>query len=461
MSEHARLTDRALPHSLDAEKAILGACLIDPSALTEATDEITAEDFYRAAHRWIFVAMATLVEAGEPVDFLTVKVELDRIGKLDECGGPAYLSALTDGIPHGSNVESYAGIVREKAALRKLIYAGNKLVSQAYDASEPAETILEEAERTVIGLAEKATPTGFQSMRSIADRGLDYLGKVTDARQAIGGIPSGLPSLDQMTLGFQPKDLILIGGRPGMGKTTLAMNIAQHVATCPERLVVGVFSLEMSTEQLFLRQVSSTSGIDSQRLRSGQISTTEWGKITRAIGVLSESHLHVDETPAITAYNVRARCRKLRAEHGLDLVLIDYVQLMAGKDKRRETNRALELGEISGALKALAKELNIPVIALSQLSRPDKRDTNPRPRLADLRDSGALEQDADMVLFLWRSENDEYLPDGGLKSELIISKQRSGPVGTVYLSWHRYTTRFAEYVEQDEYADRRLPMGDR
>lgn len=453
------VVDRMMPHHLDAECSILGAVILDNLRLGDACEYVTPARFYRAAHRQIFAAMLELAERRDVIDPVTLAAELERAGHLEDVGGRAYLTALVDGVPRGLNVPEYARIVREKADLRDLILAGNRMIAKAYEAREDAAEVLEEAEQAILGLADGTVSTGFESMRSIAARGMELLEVTCQAKQAVTGVPSGFPDLDDVTRGFQPGTLVILGARPGAGKSSLAMNIAQHAASTGR--VVGVFSLEMSNDELFMRQLASTAEMDSHRLQSGYIGQGDWRRIAAAIGTLSESSLYIDETPAIGVFQVRSRARRLKAEHGLHLLVIDYLQLMGSSDRR--DSRALELGAITSALKALSKELKIPILALSQLSREtEKRERDHRPRLSDLRDSGSLEQDADIVLFIYRPEM--YLQDDDNRgvAEILIAKHRNGPVGSVKLSWVEQQTRFHPYVAPSRpLEDQRLPIGDR
>lgn len=446
------VSERALPHNLEAERAILGAVLMHNGRLAEALDITRSADFFRAAHRVILDGMIALDAVGQAIDLVTLREELSRVGKLDDVGGPAYLAALIDGVPHSTNVAHYAGIVKRKAQLRELIFAGNKILASAYDAEEEADEILGAAERMIIGLADRTIATGFEPMRTIAMRGLDALEEASRTRRVVTGVPSGFQALDDITRGFLPGKLVTVGARPGMGKSSFALNIAQHAAMAG--YCAAVSSLEMEKDELFVRQVASLAQIDSHRLSSGYIGEREWERIAHAVGSIAEAPLFIDETPAVSLFEVRSRARKLKAEHNLQLLVLDYLQLMSSTEKLN--NRTLELAAITGGLKALAKELKIPIILLSQLSR-DLEKRGGRPKLSDLRDSGSIEQDSDLVLFLWR---DEALETAQPVTELIIAKHRGGPVGTVKLSWFDSQTRFESFVPAD-YADQRLPVGDR
>jgi replicative DNA helicase len=443
------VTERTLPQSLDAERAVLGGVLLDNSQLADACEQIDATQFFRDAHRRIFSAMLDLAERREVIDLLTLKDELGA-QSLDAVGGPTYIAGLIDGVPRSTNVAHYARIVRRTASLRALIFAANRVLSRAYDDADDASEILEEAERVILGLADNVTVGGFESMQSIAPRAFALLEKLHASKSGITGVASGFIDLDHLTRGFQPGTLVVLGARPGIGKSSFAVNIAQNAGLAGH--AVGVFSLEMPTEELFFRQIASTARIDSHRLQSGYLGERDWARVAEAMETITRMPLYLDETPAIGLYAVRSRARRLKAEHGLDLLVIDYLQLMA--TSAEQETRAQAIGAITAALKALAKEMRIPVLVLSQLSRePEKRGS--RPKLSDLRDSGSIEQDADIVLFLHRDEQADH-------TELILAKHRNGPVGTVKLRWTEQQTRFNTYgAVEDIPIETRLPMGDR
>lgn len=449
------MNEPILPHDLEAERAVLGGIVLDNQRLADACEHITPGDFYRAAHRRVFVAMVDLGERREAIDLLTLKAELTRTNALEDVGGPAYLASLIDGVPHTTNVPHYAVIVKKHAQRRTLIAAANKILIRAYDAQDDADEVLEDAEKSILGLADRTVTSGFESMQAIAARSLDFLERAYTTRQIVSGVPSGFAKLDEITRGFQPGTLVVIGARPGAGKTSLGINIARHAAMGGR--VVANFSLEMSNDELFVRQLAATAGIDSHRLQSGHLAEREWSRLSQALGTLAALSIYNDATPAIATFAIKSRLRRLKAERGLDLVVIDYLQLMSSQAKRE--TRALEIAGMTGALKSLARELNVPILLLAQLNRESAKDDR-RPRLTDLRDSGSIEQDADVVLFLHRGDDVEA-SDGGVVVELIIAKHRNGPTGTVKLSWHDRQTRFADVNEVSEPEDRRLPMGDR
>jgi replicative DNA helicase len=439
----AAIAERTLPHNLEAERSVLGAILIQNDAFNLAAEVIDSVDFYRDAHRRIFDKMVKLAEHNEAIDLVTLKEELNRSGDLDEVGGPAYITALVDGVPRSTNVEYYAKIIKEKSTLRNLIFSANKILASAYDAEEDADVILDQAEHAIFAIADDKVGDGFVALKDLAQGSLDTIEKLHARKELITGVPTGFTDLDEMTSGLQPSDLIIVAARPSMGKTSLVMNIAQHVGTKTE-MTVGVFSLEMSKEQLFLRMLTAEARIDAHRLRGGFLGERDWGKLSQAIGTLSEAKIFIDDTPSIGVLEMRAKCRRLASQHGLHLIIIDYVQLMQGRG--RFENRTLELASISRSLKGLAKELNVPVVLLSQLSRAPESRADHRPQLSDLRESGALEQDADVVAFIYREEQyaDKNAPptDAQGTAELIIGKQRNGPTGVVKLAFIKEFTRF-------------------
>jgi replicative DNA helicase len=433
------LTDRTLPHSLEAERSVLGAILIHNDAFNHAAEILGAADFFRDAHRRIFEKMIRLSERGDAIDLVTLKEELGRSGELDEAGGPAYITSLVDGVPRSTNVAHYAGIVKEKAVLRNLIFAANRILTTAYEAEEDTDTILDRAEQAIFAIAEDQIRRGFVSIRELARGSFEAIEQAHARKQLITGVPTSFTDLDEMTSGLQRGDLAIIAARPSMGKTSLALNIAQHVGTKTE-MTVGFFSLEMSKEQLFLRMLSTEAGIDGHRLRSGFLRTDDWGKLSRALGVLSEARIFIDDTPSIGVLEMRAKARRLAAEHGLHLLVVDYIQLMQGRG--RFENRVQELGSISRALKGLAKELNVPILMLSQLSRAPENRPGRRPQLSDLRESGALEQDADVVILIYREDQYEETVENKGIAEINVAKQRNGPTGTLKLAFLREHTRF-------------------
>jgi len=434
--------ERTLPHNLEAERSVLGAILVHNDAFNLAAQVIDAADFYRDAHRRIFNKMVALNERGGAIDFVTLKEELGRGGELDEVGGPAYIASLADGVPRATNVEYYARIVKEKSTLRNLIFAANKILTNAYEADQESDLILDEAESAIFAVADDRLKAGFVPMTALVKESYPKIEQLFEHKRLITGVPSGFADLDSMTRGFQAGDLVIIAARPSMGKTSLALNIAQYVALQPDH-TVGVFSLEMSKESLFLRLLTTEAQIDSHRLMSGAIGQKDYGRISHALEVLNAMRLHIDDTASVGVLEMRAKARRLQADQGLSLLIVDYIQLMTGRG--RFENRTLELASISRSLKGLAKELNVPIVVLSQLSRAPESRSDHRPQLSDLRESGALEQDADVVVMIYREDaynRDPNHPDAGT-AELILAKQRNGPTGVVRLAFLREQTRFA------------------
>ena len=436
--------ERTLPHSLDAEKSVLGAILIHNEAFNHAAELIDSGDFFRDAHRRIFDRMVVLSERGDAIDFITLKEELSRAGDLEEVGGPAYIAALADGVPRSANVEYYARIVKEKATLRNLIHSANKILAEAYEAEQEPDVLLDEAERAIFAIAEDRIRAGFVPLRDLVQTSFATIEKLQQHKGLVTGVPTGYLDLDEMTSGLQPSDLILVAARPSMGKTSFVLNIAQHVGTSTD-MTVGFFSLEMSKEQLFMRMLTSEARIDAHRFRSGFLNEKDYGRLSHALGTLAEARVFIDDTASIGVLEMRAKARRLKAEHGLHLLIIDYLQLMSGRG--RFENRQQELATISRSLKGLAKELNVPVVALSQLSRAPETRSDHRPQLSDLRESGALEQDADLVMFIFREEqyrgaDGEPNTEAEGVAEIIVGKQRNGPIGSVKLAFIKEHTRF-------------------
>jgi replicative DNA helicase len=446
LAEAASVAERILPHNLEAERSVLGAILIDNESFNIAASVIDARAFFRDAHRRIFDRMVALAERSQPIDLVTLREELERSGEVEEVGGPAYIASLVDGVPRATNVEYYAKIVKEKATLRSLIFSANKILSNAYEADQEADLILDEAESAIFAVAEDRIKSGFVAMRDLVKDSFPKIEQLFEHKSFITGVATGFTEIDKMTRGFQPGDLIIVAARPSMGKTSLVLNIAQHIATSGR--VAGFFSLEMSKEQLFMRMLASEAKIDNYRLMSGQIGQKEYGQITHALETLSDAQMYIDDTPGIGVLEMRAKARRLQSEHGLHMLSIDYIQLMTGRG--RFENRTLELASISRSLKGLAKELNVPVVVLSQLSRAPEARSDKRPQLSDLRESGALEQDADVVILIFREEmykqNNEPAESDGI-AELIVAKQRNGPTGVIKLAFLRQQTRFANLAE--------------
>ena len=435
--------DRTLPHNLEAEKCVLGAILIDNPSFNQAAEVIDAQDFFRDAHRRIFEKMVGLSERSQPIDPVTLKDELVRTGELDDVGGPAYVASLTDGVPRSANVEFYARIVKEKSTLRRLISSATEVLARAYDAEEGADDLLDEAERSIFQIAEHRLRSGFVPLSQLVNSGYELIEKLQEHKGLVTGVPSGFTDLDELTSGFQKSDLVIVAARPSMGKTSLVLNIALHCAAEAGR-TVGIFSLEMAKEQLFMRMLTSEARVDAHRFRGGFLGEQDYERLVAAFARLHEARVFIDDTPSAGILEMRAKARRLKMEHGLDLIVVDYLQLMQGRG--RFENRQQELASISRSLKILAKELQVPIVALSQLSRAPESRSDHRPQLSDLRESGALEQDADVVLFIYREDmyavEGERSPDSEGTAEIIIGKQRNGPVGTVRLAFLKQYTRF-------------------
>jgi replicative DNA helicase len=450
MADTATATpERTLPHNLEAEKSVLGAILIHNEAFNHAAELIDARDFFRDAHRRIFDKMVALSERNDPIDLVTLKEELQRSGELEEVGGPAYIASLADGVPRSANVEHYARIVKEKATLRNLIHSANRILAEAYHAEEDADLILDGAEKAIFEIAEDRIREGFTPLRDLVQGSFATIEKLQQHKGLVTGVPTGFIDLDEMTSGLQPSDLVLVAARPSMGKTSLVLNIAQHVGIQTD-MTVGFFSLEMSKEQLFMRMLTGEARIDAHRFRSGYLNEKDYGRLSHALGTLAEARVFIDDTASIGVLEMRAKARRLQAEHGLHLLIIDYIQLMQGRG--RFESRQAELASISRSLKGLAKELKVPIVALSQLSRAPETRSDHRPQLSDLRESGALEQDADVVLFIYREE--QYRDaDGQVNqeaegtAEIIIGKQRNGPIGSVKLAFIKEHTRFENLAQ--------------
>ena len=436
---------RIPPHSIEAESSVLGGLLLDNDAWDRVSDLLVEGDFYRYEHRLVYAAMGTLINATRPADVITVFEQLQSQGKAEGIGGLAYLNSLAQYVPSAGNIRRYAEIVRERAILRKLVSASDEIATNAFNTQgRPVATILDEAEQKIFNIGEEGArmKRGFQGMDSLVVSLLDRVQEMADNPNDITGVPTGFYDLDRLTAGLQPGDLIVLAARPSMGKTAFAINIAEHVAL-QEGLPVAVFSMEMGASQLAVRIVGSIGRIDQGHLRTGKLSDEEWPRLTEAIERLRNISLHIDETAGLTSSELRANARRLSRQCGkLGLIVVDYLQLMSGSSGNDE-NRATELGEISRGLKMLAKELQCPVIALSQLNRSVETRPDKRPMMSDLRESGAIEQDADIIMFIYR---DEYYTKDACKepgvAEILIAKQRNGPTGMVKLAFLKNLTRF-------------------
>ncbi|HXY79509.1 MAG TPA: replicative DNA helicase [Candidatus Bathyarchaeia archaeon] len=436
--------ERPLPHNLEAERSILGAVLLDNHALNAAVERLHTDDFFLPQHRYIYERMVQLAEHQQAIDTITLMEDLARRGELDAAGGVAYLSQLADGLPRITNVEHYARIVKEKAILRNLIHSTAAIQEQALAAGDDADVILDRAESQIFQLAEDRVKAGLIGVKDLVKDGFERLEKIFSEGRRITGLPTGYVSLDNETAGLQPSELVILAARPSMGKTALALNIAENVAV-RERKPVAIFSLEMSKESLLLRLLSSQARVDAHKFRTGHLNRDDWNKITGSLAELGEAPIWIDDSASSTVLEMGAKARRLKRDRGLSLVVVDYIQLVVPTLNRRSANRQEEVSSISRALKALAKELQVPVLVLSQLTRAPEREER-KPQLADLRESGAIEQDADVVLFINRPNfyKTDIPDEERAKAELIIAKQRNGPTGSlnfVFLSRH---TRFEE-----------------
>lgn len=443
--------ERVPPQSLEAERAVLGGVLLEAEAATRAVEVVSPEAFYRPAHQRIFRAMIALFMKREPIDAMTLAEELRRAGSLDDVGGMAYLTDLLDSVPTAANIEHYAKIVLDKYILRQLISASSEIAGESYRGGENADSLLDWAEQKIFKISEYRVSQGFAHIKDVLKDRFEEIQRVHETRESVTGLPSGFIDLDKYTAGFHPSDLIIVAGRPSMGKTSFALNVAQYVGL-EERRPVAVFSLEMSKELLVQRLLCSEAQVDAQKVRRGFTTAKDIERLTNAAGLLSEAPVFIDDTPALSTLDMRARARRLKAEYDLSLIIVDYLQL--ARSSERSENRQQEISSISRSMKALAKELNVPVMALSQLSRAvETRGKDHRPMLSDLRESGAIEQDADLVLFLFRPEfYDPDDPEKEGKAELIIGKQRNGPTGIVRLMFDKQYTRFRSMapVEAEE-----------
>jgi replicative DNA helicase len=431
---------RIPPQNSEAEQAVLGSILLRERSLPEVVDILRADDFYRDAHQVIFRAMLALFEKNERIDPLTVGEFLRAANLEAKAGGDDYLATLTSRIPVASNIAAYARIVRQKAILRRLIEAGTDITARCYDEQHDIDQLIDDAEQAIFDIAGRRGEQQFVSVKEIAPEAFRQVERLFQRKELITGVPTGFKEFDNMTAGLQPSDLIVIAARPSMGKTAFALNIAQHAAL-KDKIGVAVFSLEMSKEQLALRLLSSVGSVDSRHIRTGSMQGDDWPNLVRALALLEESPIFIDDTPAISVLEMRSKLRRLAAKEKIGLVIVDYLQLMSG---RSSENRTQEISDISRSLKVLAKAHNLPVVALSQLNRAVETRTDKRPMLADLRESGAIEQDADVIAFIYRDEvynKSETNPERGY-AEIIIGKQRNGPTGTIKLVFRREVTRF-------------------
>lgn len=443
--------DRTPPHNIEAEQSVIGAIFLEPTAFSTASELLVPEDFYRAGHQRIFTAMMKLADKGEPIDVVTVTTHLKNAKQIDEVGGVSYLSEIAGSVPTAANIEYYSKIVEEKALLRRLIRTATDIVSSGFEKEDEVGDVLNEAEKNILEVSGRKNSGAFKAIKDVLIDVYDNIEQLHHADADVTGIPSGFRDLDRLTSGFQRNDLIIVAARPSVGKTAFALNVAQSVAVNTDENV-AIFSLEMGADQLVMRMLCAEGNIDAQRLRNGQLQADDWSKLTMAMGSLSNAGIFIDDSPGVRVSEIRSKCRRLKQEHGLGMILIDYLQLIQGSVNSKE-NRQQEVSEISRSLKGLARELNVPLIALSQLSRGVESRQDKRPMMSDLRESGSIEQDADIVGFLYR---DDYYDTESEKQniiEIIISKQRNGPVGNVELAFVKEYNKFVDldhrYSESD------------
>jgi len=438
--------ERVPPQNLDAEQSVLGSMLIDGDAIARVMDLLGPDDFYREAHRSVFEAVVSLYDRGEPVDLVTVTEELRTRGVLDDVGGASYIMSLANAVPTSANVEYYARIVEEKAVLRRLVKTATAIVARAYEGKDDLEVLLDEAEQAVFAISQGIRGKQYASLREILTETFEHIEYIYVNKGKAIGVPTGFRDLDQLTSGLQRSELAVLAARPSEGKSTLALNVARNAALEYD-VPVGVFSLEMSKEQVAQRLLCSEARVDGHRLRTGYLSDDDWPKLSRALGRLSEAPIYIDDTPNLSIMELRARARRMKAEHDIGLLIVDYLQLM--HTRGRAENRQQEISEITRSLKALARELSVPILALSQLSRAVEQRQDRRPQLSDLRESGAIEQDADLVAFIYRDPKRHE----GSEIEIIVAKQRNGPTDTVQMVFRRNYGRF------DDISKRRPPGG--
>jgi replicative DNA helicase len=440
--------EKTLPNNLEAERSILGAILLDDKAVHTVFETLKSQDFYLESHRRVFEKMLQLMNTARPIDLVTLKEELQRSNELESVGGAAYLASLTDGLPRAMNIEHYARIVKEKSTLRRLIQVSNETMARSYQDEDSAEEVLQHVEKAIFDIAGQQFHTSFAPIAPIVSDVFREIEELSNRKTTVTGLETGFVDLDKMTAGLHPSDLVIVAARPGLGKTSLCLNIAEHAAIRLHKSV-GIFSLEMSKEQLVKRLLCAEARIDAHRVNTGYLNKEDWNRLSRASGDLSETRIFIDDMASITIPELRSKSRRLSLEHGLDLVIVDYLQLMSGSNQRYE-NRTQEISQISRGLKAIAKELSVPVIAVSQLSRAVESRTGEhrRPQLSDLRESGSIEQDADLVMFIYREEMINPTEENSGLAELIIGKQRNGPIGSVQLAFSKQFTRFDSLYQE-------------
>jgi replicative DNA helicase len=430
---------KSLPHNIQAEQTVLGCMLKDKSSIVNTAETLSEDDFYRESHKMLFKSMLDLFMKDIPVDMITLIEHLKSINMLDGVGGITYITEISDSVIITSNLSSYIKIVKDKAILRKLIKASTEIMEDSYTKQNDVPDVLDLAEKRIFDIAQNRATNEYEAIGTVLERGITNIENVFNSKGDTTGVPSGFPELDSMTSGFQPGDMILVAARPSMGKTTFSINIAEHVALKEGKSVV-VFSLEMSKEQLVYKILSSQANVDMLKLRTGELSEEHWSRIGKVAGPIAMSKIFIDDTAGVSVMEMRSKCRRIKMEHGIDMILIDYLQLMSGSS--RSESRQQEVSEISRSIKALAKEMSCPVIALSQLSRAPEQRADHRPMLSDLRESGSIEQDADLVMFLYRDEYYDKETEDKNVAECIIAKQRNGPTGTVKLAWLGQFSKF-------------------
>ena len=443
------LIKRVPPHSIEAEQSGVGAMLMDKDAITTASEIISGEDFYQTAYGVVFDSVVELFNEGKPVDLITLQNRLKEKDVPEEISSLEFVRDLVAAVPTSANIKYYAEIVAEKSLLRKMIKMNDEITNACYLAKEPVEAIMERTEKQVFELVQNRGASDYVPIRQVVLNALEKIEKASKSKGTVTGIPTGFIDLDYKTSGFQPSDFILVAARPSMGKTAFVLNIAQHVAFRQNK-TVAIFSLEMSKEQLVNRLFSLESYVDAQLLRTGNLKDSDWEKLIEGAGTIGKSNLIIDDTPGISISELRSKCRKYKLEHGLDMIIIDYLQLMSGSVGKRSDSRQQEISDISRSLKAVARELNVPVISLSQLSRAVEQRPDHRPMLSDLRESGAIEQDADVVMFIYRDDYYHKDTEHVNEAEIIIAKQRNGPIGTVTLTWLPQYTKFANSQRQPQ-----------
>lgn len=438
MASNDPFFEKGLPSNIEAERSVLGAILLDNGLCNQAIELLRRDELFLDSHRRIYDKMIALTERGSPIDMVTLTDELRRAGEFEQVGGATYIASLIDGVPRTDTIEHYARLVKAKAMLRRMISAANQIIANCFAEEEEPETLVDQAEQMIFQIAEDRIRQGFRYIGEVAQRRLEQIEQMAGRPEMITGVPTGFTDFDQMTSGLQPQDLIIVAARPSQGKTAMALNIAQYAAKNGN--VVGIFSLEMSAEQLVSRLLCSEARVDAHRLRTGYLNREEWAKLADALRRLMETQVFIDDTAGQSVLEMRAKSRRLKAEHGLDLLIVDYIQLMSGRG--RIESRQQEVSQISRDLKTLAKELNIPVIALSQLSRAPELRSDHEPQLSDLRESGSLEQDADVVCFIYREEVYNPTEENRGLAKLLVRKQRNGPTGEVLIAFLKEFTRF-------------------